>query len=181
MRHIRATHPAVYALDSFMKSGLECIQVIKDSHPSMWDKKATKVGRLIANVEDGWLEASASFALWKTQPLFTAEDFRKIVEPLQATHEDLDRVHRMIHELTPEVAMENDRVTMAVEAMVSLFNTMTYMFKHVQECMIIECGLDPEEKEKTIASQKRRAQGGPMIFGGNLEDFLRHLRGEDVD
>lgn len=181
MRHIRATHPMVYAIDNVIQSGLECIQVVKNSHPSMWDKQATKVGRIIANVEDGWLEAAATFVALKTNTEFTDKDFQGIVEAIQGTHEDLERVHKMLHELTPEVAMEHDRVTMAIEALISLFNTTTYMFKHIHECMIIECGMTSEEKEKSIQLQKRRGVGGPMMFSGSIEDFLRHLRGEDVD
>lgn len=181
MRHIRATHPMTYALDSLIKSGLETIAVLKASGPSMWDKQATKVSRLIANVEDGWLEAAAYFESWKSRTTFDTDDFKVIVQAIQGTHEDLERVHRLLHEITPEMAMEHDKITLAVEAMISLFNSTTFLFKHIQECMIVECGLDQQEKDGYIASHKRRGGPGPIMFSGNLEDFLRHLRGEDVD
>jgi hypothetical protein len=170
----------VFALDNLIKSGLEeCIPVIKSSHPSLWGKKAMKVGRLIANIEDGWLEARAYFASWKTESRFTIDDYKVIAEALQGTYEDLDRVHRMMHEVEIEVIMGHDKVMMAIEALVSLHNAMGPLCKHLEECMIVECGLTQEEKDKTIAHNKQ----GPGInfFHGNVEDLFRRLRGEDVD
>lgn len=179
MRQVRATHPAVYAIDSLLQSGLETIQVIKASGPSMWDKQATRVSRLIANVEDGWVEAAAYFASWKTQTTFTIDDLKKILDAVNGAADDMNRVHSLLHEVETSVAMEHDRVTMAVESMVSLYHTAHHLFKHVQEVMIVETGLTAEEKDKHL--NRPAHPQGPMFFSGTMEDFLRHLRGEDVD
>jgi hypothetical protein len=178
-RQIPINHPALSSLVHLLQSGLDLLRALK-ADTAIWPRPA-QVIRLLDNVEDGLVEGSARLVTISPNAPLTVKDFEGIRDSLMSGHNDMERVHRMLHDLPVEAAMEHDQTTLKIEALVSCYSTVASLLHHIFECMASVSGMTEEEKEKSLQKHKHSTQQGPMLFGGNLEDFLRHLRGEDVD